>query len=166
MVANQIMGVSIPFNLRNGNFLLISFISMGEWQIFGDIIKINEKLAMREFLYFSLNRANPLITRRKVRFLMFRYRKSLTSMINAICKMSVPEVKDDKQHVENAKEAERNVKTLYRQLSMMYTWTPVQISNLSPIQIQAYLTGGKDGTGIVKMSNVEYQAFRRGRSMN
>jgi len=65
-----------------------------------------------------------------------------------------------------AKEVERNEKTMYRLLSKMYGWTPEEIGNMSPAQLYSYQMGGKDGTGIEKMTGAEYRSFRARRGMS
>ncbi len=141
--------------------LLASYVSMGEWQTFEDMLKVDEGQAVLELMFYSLHRADPLITRRTVRKLT---RRAATKLMNLIIALSIPPVIKGVAAVVSDKEATRNMKTTYRRLSMQYGWTPEQISGMSPLQVYLYQVGGKDGSGIQKMSSGEYKAFcaRRG----
>ena len=138
--------------------LLVGYVSMGEWQTFGELVKLDEGRAVLRLAYWSLHRADPTMTRRKVCRLM-RNTKFGAALMTLICDLSIPKIAGQDE-TPSDKESDRNVKTAYRQLSMMYGWTPAAISDMSPVQIYQYQTGGKDGTGIQKMSGAEYQSFR------
>lgn len=137
--------------------LLVSYVSMGEWQTFDDMLKVDEGQAVLELMFCSLHRADPLITRRTVRKLT---RRAATELMHLICALSIPPAKRGIAPVISDKEATRNMKTVYRRLSMQHGWTPQQISDMSPLQVYLYQLGGKDGSGIEKMTGAEYQAFR------
>ena len=137
--------------------LLVSYVSMGEWQTFDDMLKVDEGQAVLELMYCSLHRADPLITRRTVRKLT---RRAATDLMHLICALSIPPARKGIDYVISDKEATRSMKTVYRRLSMQYGWTPDQISGMSPLQLYLYQLGGKDGTGIVNMSGGELRAFR------
>lgn len=143
--------------------LMVGYVSMGEWQTFSGMVKLDESKAVNELFYFSLHRADPFITRRKVRRLMRKYKSHMTHLMNLICELSIP-TKTGKEVMMSDKEADRNIKTAFRQLSMTFGWTAQKISDMSPVQIYQYQMGGKDGTGIQKMSNAEYKSFRARRN--
>lgn len=138
--------------------MLVAYVSMGEWQTFSEMLKLSEPQAVLELAYFSLHRADPGITRRKVRRLM-RNTKAATGLMTLICDLSIPKITGQDGTVPD-KEADRNIKTAYRQLSMIHGWTPAAISDMSPVQVYQYQMGGKDGTGIQNMTGAEYQSFR------
>lgn len=138
--------------------MLVAYVSMGEWQTFSELLKLSESQAVLELAYFSLHRADPHITRRKVIRLM-RKTKFAEGLMTLICDLSIPKSTESNGAIPD-KEADRNLKTAYRQLSKEYGWTAAEISNMSPVQIYQYQMGGKDGTGIKKMTGAEYQSFR------
>ncbi len=137
--------------------LLVSYVSMGEWQTFDDMLKVDEGQAVLELMFCSLHRADPLITRRTVRKLT---RKAATELMHLICGMSIPPAIKGFAAVVSDKEATRNMKTTYRKLSIQFGWTPEQISGMSPLQVYLYQVGGADGTGIQKMTGGEWQRFQ------
>lgn len=155
-----------PVALKVGRrVLFVSYVSMGEWQTFSELLKIDEARAVVELAYYSLHRADFGITRRRVRRLL-RNTKRAAALMALICELSIPKLKGPTGEMSD-KEAGRGMKATYRQLSMMHGWTAKEISDMSPVQIYQYQMGGKDGTGIVKMTGAEYQSFRaRRRSMN
>jgi len=128
--------------------LPVSYVSIGEWQVYGELMKQNESRAILELVYYSLHRASG-VTRRKARWLVWRHRKTLTALIELICEISLPKIPDSTGNVPKD-EAARNIKTVYRVLSRMHGWTPKEISDMSPAQVYSYLCGGADGTGIMK----------------
>ena len=129
--------------------LSVSYVSIGEWQVYGELMKQDESRAIVELVYFSLHRASG-VTRRKSRWLAWRYRKTLSALIELICEISLPKIPGSATSMPE-KETARNIKTVYRVLSRMHGWTPKQISDMSPAQIYSYLCGGQDGTGIKKV---------------
>ena len=141
---NPIMGMPV-FHKR----LSVSYVSIGEWQVFSELLKQDESRAILELIYYSLHRASG-VTRRKTRWLIRRHRKTLAALIELICEISLPKIPKSTATVPE-KEATRNIKTVYRVLSRMHGWTPKEISDMSPAQIYSYLCGGPDGTGIVKV---------------
>lgn len=160
----QIMGSPSAFKLGR-RVLLVSYISIGECQTFGDLLEQSKTLAVRELLYYSLHRANPAITRRAVRWLYLSHsRKTLSALINFICVISLPEVSQDSTPLIATAEDGRDTKLMYRRLAKMYGWTPAEISDMSPAQIHLCLSGGDDGSGIQKMSESEFKSFQKLRS--
>jgi len=148
---------------------------MSEWQMFGELLQLDDAKAVLELLYYSLRRAEPTVTRKGVRKLAKKYAKQLLALVDLICDMSLPKLKAKTGAIPGADktappsaprgDSERDIKIVYRLLSRIHGWTPQQIGIMSPAQVYIYLTGGPDGTGIVKMSNSEYKSFlanRRG----
>lgn len=160
---SQIMGSPSAYKFGR-RLLLVSYVSMGQWQTFDKLLKLDEGRAVLELAYFSLHRADPGITRRKVRRLM-RNTKAAAGLMTLICELSIPTTIKGLTSDISDKEADRNIKTAYRQLSMLHGWTPAAISDMSPVQIYQYQAGGKDGTGIQKMTGAEYKSFRARRGM-
>ncbi len=162
---NQIMGSPTGFKVGR-RVLLVSYVSVGEWQTFGELLKQDEAQAVLELIYCSLHRANPALNRRSVRWWVRWHSKVLASLVEFICVISLPKMPKGITPVTAVKEAERSMKTAYRLLSRMHGWTPAAISDMSSAQIHSYLSGGKDGTGIEKMSGAQYRSFRAQRNMN
>lgn len=161
---NQIIGSPIAFKAGR-RVLLVSYVSVGEWETFGSMVESNEGQAIRELVYRSLYRADPTVTRRGVRWLMWRHRAALTGLVELICTISLPKQLEGLAPATAAKEVERSMKTTYRLLSRQYGWTAAQISDMSPSQLHSYQMGGKDGTGIEKMTGPEYRSFRAQRGI-
>ncbi len=145
--------------------LLVSYASMGEWLTFGELVKSSEGQAMRNLIYCSLHRADPTVTRRGVWLFVWLHKKALAALVDLICTISLPKMPEGVTPASAAQEVERSMKTTYRLLSRMYGWTPAQISDMSPAQLYSYQMGGKDGTGIEKMSGPEYKSFRVSRGL-
>lgn len=174
---NKVVGHPVPYKIGRRRSILVSYVSMREWQSFGDMLQLDDVEAVLELLYYSLRRAEPTTTRKRVRRLAKKYAKQLLALVDRICDISLPKLKKGKTGAlpgadktappsdPSRSGSERNIKTVYRLLSRMHGWSPQQIGDMSPAQVYIYLTGGPDGTGIVKMSNSEYQGFlaaRRG----
>ncbi len=158
---NQITGSSSVYKVSSRRSLLVSYASMGDWQTFSEILKVDEGRALAELVYRSLNRADPTVTRRAVRRLMRRQSDAIMAgLITLICALSIPPTPRGAPAEVSDKEADRNMKTVYRRLSTMYGWTAAEISDMSPVQVYQYQLGGKDGSGIVKMTGAEYKSFR------
>lgn len=170
-----VMGHTVPYPVGRGRrrqILPVSYVSIGEWQVFGKLLKLDETHAMLELLYYSLHRAEPTTTRKQIKQLAKKHMAVLLPLVDLICNISLPENKKPPTGTVSttppsgsSSEAERAIKTSYRVLSRMHGWTPQQISEMSPVQVHIYLTGGEDGSGIVKMSNSQYKSFlaaRRG----
>ncbi len=156
---NSVIGSPIPVRVGR-RILFVSYVSMSEWQSFGELLKLDDTKAVLELLYYSLHRAEPTITRKRIVRLARWHAKHLLPLVDTICDMSLPKLKakvgvSDKPGADS----ERDIKTVYRLLSRIHGWTPRQIDTMSPAQVHIYLTGGEDGTGIVKMSNSEYKSF-------
>ena len=146
----------------------MSYVSVAEWQTFNALQEsMDDKYALVYLLYSALHRASHRITMRRVRWLLWRYRRSIVSVIDLICNISLPKIKGKKiDVVTDVKEMERNTKIMYRLLSKLHGWSPDVINNMSPAQIYVYLTGGATGTGIEKMSSEQYRSFRLSRGMS
>ncbi len=155
MADNQIMGAIATFK-----GLRVSYVSVGEWQTFGAALETDEVRAIREFIYCALHRAEPAVTRRWVRWWMRLHNAAVAPLVEFICNISVPDLPKADSPDRSVKEATREVESVFRVLSKMYGWAPDQISNMSPAQIHSYLSGGEDGTGIVKMSGAQYKSWR------
>jgi len=157
---NLIVGSSVPLCISH-RLYLVGYISIAEWEIFTLLLERKcEKEALFFLIYSSLYRGDCSITKKRVKRL-FRYHSSIIiSLIDTICKISMPEVKikDDAESL-SKKELERNTKIMYRMLSRIHGWTPRQISDMSPAQIYLYLMGGSTGAGTEKMTGMEYQAL-------
>ncbi len=163
---NQITGSPTVFRAGR-SLLLVSYVSVGEWQTFGALWECNKRRAVIDFLYYSLHRGDPTVTRRAVRWWAFFHRKAQTDLMELIFTISLPKPPKGKpETTESPAEADRNMKTAYRVLAKMYGWTAAEISDMSPAQIFSFLSGGKDGTGIVKMTSEEYQSFRARQGLN
>lgn len=155
---NQIIGNPVPYRIGRKVYF-VSYVSMGEWQVFNELLQMDDAQSVLELVYYSLHRGNSTIGRRNVRWLIRRHTKVLLPLIDLICEISLPKLKTKNEIGIETKEAERNMKTVYRLLSRMHGWTPPEISGMSPAQVYSYLMGGPDATGIVKMSDLQYQRF-------
>ena len=164
MSQSQITGSPTAYKFGR-RVLLVSYVSVGEWQTFGELVKLDEKRAVAELVYYALRRATPANARPRMWWWARRYKKALTGLVALICKLSMPAIPEGNTPIAIAKEAENNMKTAFRQLSMMYGWTPAEISDMSPAQLSAYMSGGKDGTGSEQMSGAEYKSFRARRGL-
>lgn len=161
---NQIVGHPVPFRVGK-KFILASYVSVGEWQTVADLLEIDEHRAVMELVYCSLHRAMPTITRRKAYGWARWHKGHLLSLIGLICEISLPPTPGSKDGpTEATGDAERSMKTAYRVLSRTHGWTPAEIGGMSTAQLHSYLSGGKDGTGIEKMSGAEYKSFRARRN--
>ena len=160
---SQILGSPVAFRAGR-RVLLVSYVSVGEWETFGELLEQDEAQAVLELIYYSLHRANPALKRRAVRRWVRWHRKLLSSLITLICKLSLPKASKDTAPVTAIEVAERARNTALRVLSRMHGWTPAQISGMSSAQIHLYLSGGEDGTGTRKMSGAEYKSFQAQRS--
>jgi len=157
---NQIMGSPAVYKVGR-RLLLVSYISVGEWQTFGELVERDEGYAVTQLVYWSLRRATPGIRRPCLRWWN---KKALARLVEFICKMGMPLLpKGTTSH--QGKQDDNDMKTAYRQLSRLHGWTAKEISDMSPAQIHSYLSGGKDGTGIEKMSGAEYKSFRAQRGL-
>lgn len=165
---NQITGSPAVYKVGR-RLLLVSYISVGEWQTFGLIVEKDETYAVTQLIYWSLRRATPGIRKPNLRWWN---KKALAGLVTFICNLGMPLLpkgtKTSQQAAEGAKRPadDNSMKTAYRQLSRMHGWTPQEISDMSPAQIHSYLSGGKDGTGIEKMSGAEYKSFRAQRGLS
>lgn len=169
---NKVIGNPVPYKIGRRRSILVSYVSMSEWQMFGEALQLDDVKAMLELLYCSLRRAEPTTTRKSIERLSKKYAKHLLALVDLICDMSLPKLKGGKtaatppaHSLPGSGDSERDIKTVYRLLSRIHGWTPQQIGVMSPAQIYIYLTGGPDGTGIVKMSSSQYKSFlaaRRG----
>lgn len=155
---NQIIGNPIPYKVGRKVYF-VSYVSMGEWQMFNELLQMGNNRSVLELIYYSLHRGNSAVGRRNIRWLVRRHTKALLALIDLICEISLPKLKIKDEVGVESKDAERNMKTVYRLLSRMHGWTPSQISEMSPAQVYSYLMGGPDATGIVKMSDLQYQRF-------
>ncbi len=87
-------------------------------------------------------------------------------MIKVICSISLPPESKEKDSVKTTtKEIINQIKIMYRILSKTHTWTPQQISDMSPLQLYCYMTGGEDGTGTARMSPEQYNKFLQARNL-
>ncbi len=159
------MGSPVAFKAGR-RVLLVSYVSVGEWEAFGELLEQDEAQAVLELIYYSLHRANPALKRRSVRRWVRWHRKLLSSLVNLICTISLPKAPKNAAPAIAVKEAERAMNTAFRVLSRMHGWTPADISGMSSAQIHLYLSGGEDGTGIRKMSGAEYKSFRAQRGVH
>lgn len=164
---NKVIGNPVPYKIGRKTYL-VGYVSMLQWQQFGELQQLDEVHALSELLYYSMHRADDSQTRRDVGKLMKRKMEKLLPLVDLICDMSLPKLKGETNKLPPANrpsDSERDIKVVYRLLSRMHGWTPKQIGEMSPAQVYIYLTGGPDGTGIVKMSNSQYKSFlaaRRG----
>lgn len=160
---NQIIGSPSVYRIGR-RILLVSYVSIGEWQTFGELVEGDERYAITQLIYWSLRRATPGIRRPCLRWWK---NKTITGLVEFICKLGMPTLTQGEK-VEGSTsnpDSDNDIKTAYRQLSRMHGWTPQEISDMSPAQIHSYLSGGKDGTGIEKMSNSQYKSFRAQRGL-
>lgn len=169
---NQIVGHPVPYKIGRKTYL-VGYVSMGEWYVYRELLKVDKTQALLEFIYWALRRgmgnAPPAITRRKVRRIVRWHPKSLLGLVDLIHEISLPKIKAPEAGVidPEALDSAHNQKIIFRTLSRIHNWTPQQISDMSPVQIYSYAMGGEDGTGRLKMSGAEYKAFRaRGGTVN
>jgi len=161
---NQIMGNSVPVWIGK-KIYLVSYISVGEWQTFVKILQCDAIEALKFLVYHSLHRADSTIKKKTVNHLLKKYAASVISLTDIICNISFPKVHPGRGEEVDEKEAERDMKAVYRILSRMHGWSPQRISNMSPAQLYLYMMGGSTGTGIVKMNSLEYQSFLASRGI-
>lgn len=164
---NQIMGSPAVYRVGR-RVLLVSYVSVGEWQTFGELVKEDEGRAVTQLVHWSLQRATPGC---HLPCLRWWNKKALAGLVEFICNLGMPLLPKEKTSQQQdaqtpGRESDNDMKTAYRQLSRLHGWTAKEISDMSPAQIHSYLSGGKDGTGIEKMSNAEYKSFRAQRGLS
>lgn len=162
---NQIVGNPVPCKVGR-KVCLIGYVSMGEYQVFRDMFQEDEAVAVLELVYYSLRRGGSIRgnIKRKIRRMIKKDPAILLTMVNLICELSLPDVKTKKGEAETSDEGE-NIKTVYRLLAKFFTWTPPQITDMSPAQIYISMTGGPDGTGTRKMSWGQFAEERAKRGL-
>ena len=69
---NQITGSPTAYKVGR-RVLFVSYVSLGEWQTFGELVKLDEKRAVEKLVFWALRRATPTITCRFARRLVRRY---------------------------------------------------------------------------------------------
>ncbi len=153
----MISGSSVPF-YAGRKMCLLAPVSISEWETY-ELLKLKDTLFY--LLYCSMHRADHSLSKRNVRRFIWRHKKYIICMINVICQISLPAEKDkDNKKIEDTKDTVDNVKTMFRVFSDKYGWPPFQIANMSPLQLYNYMTGGTDGTGVVRMSPQQYRQFK------
>ena len=157
---SAISGSSISL-LVGDKVILVSYVSMSEWDTFSDILLLESKEGegLLYLLWCSLKRADASVTQEQVKKIIAKYPEYIKILIDKICDLSLPKISDKKieQKEISLEERERNIKSTYRILSRLHNWTPQEISDMSPFQICSYLMGGKTGTGLEKMTGEEYR---------
>lgn len=163
---SQITGSSISLAV-GGKLYLLSYVSMGEWETFSDMLLQGPKdeEALEYLIYCSMYRADLEITKEAVAKLLRKHSRSVLKIVDKICKVSLPPKTSKKEEVTSKETKERNLKSTYRILSRMHGWTPKQISEMSPAQVISYLAGGETGTGLAKMTGSEYRSLLASRGM-
>lgn len=157
---NQIVGNPVPCKVGRKT-CLIGYVSMGEYQVFRDMFKVDSPEAVLTLICYSLVRGGSVTgnIRRKLKQWSRKDPDILVRIVEIICKLSLPKVKT-KDGDEDTGNTEQNIKTVYRLLAKNFTWTPEKITAMSPAQIFISLTGGPDGTGVAKQSWAEFGANR------
>ena len=145
---------------------LVGYVTMSEYQVFRDMFKADETAAVLELVYYSFRRGGSIHgnIRRKILRMIKRKPPLLLTLVNLICKLSLPDIKKKEGEAEDIDEVE-SIKTVYRLLAKAFTWTPQQISDMSPAQIYISMTGGPDGTGTRKMSWQQFAEDRAKRGL-
>jgi len=165
---SQISGTPLPL-LIGKKLFYVGFVSMSEWETFGYLSRqIKEIDPSLYLIQCSLQRGNNDLSEKQINSLIRKYPLITVKIVELICKLSIPEVKinEDEFEKEEDRTIEQNMKMAYRLLAKMFGWTSATVSMMSPAQVFLHLTGGVDGTGIVRMSNVDYQRFRADRNQN
>lgn len=161
---NQIIGNPVPCKVGKKTYL-VGYVSLGEWQVYRELLVQDEVEAMLVLMEYSLVRGGSVTgnIRRKVKRIIKKDPDSFVRIVDTIVKLSIPvteKKKDDDEPIEDAKSFENNIKTSYRLLAKYFTWTPQQITTMSPAQIFISLTGGPECTGTLKQSWAEFGANR------
>ena len=165
---NLIAGHPTPFKLKKGRMLLLSYVSIGEWQTLSELLRqaADDAYIVTFLIRCSVQRADPRVSAKEVFRIIRKNKNRLLPLMDVICKISLAEVPTPKTASKTSTQSlEKNTKTMYRILSRLHGWTPRQITDMSPAQIYVYLTGGDTGTGIEKMSSSQYQELRRSRGI-
>ena len=157
---SQIVGNPVPIKIGRKVYL-IGYVSMSEYMVFRDMFKVDYLSAIMQLLYYSLVRGGSIKwnVRRKIRRLFKKYPTALLTMVETITDLSLPDVKPKDGDGEGADVGE-NIKTTYRVLAKLFTWTPPEISDMSPAQIVISMTGGPNCDGTMKQSWGEYAASK------
>lgn len=165
---SQVAGNSIPFRLKNGNMLLLSYVSLGEWQTLKEILDQTverDSFVVHYLIGCSVRRGGSSLNARKTRHLMRKNKSRLPAMINVICKLSLPSISTP-SNAKSKQDTAKNEKIVYRVLSRIHGWTPQEISVMSPAQVHIYLMGGSTGTGTEQMTSSQYQQFMSERGLS
>lgn len=161
---SQIIGNSIPCKVGRKVYLM-GYVSMGEYQVFRELFKKDEIEAVMMLVCYSLIRGGSVTgnVRRKLNRIIKKRPAILVTLVDIICKLSLPIVKI--KDGDDGGDDESNIKTVYRLLAKHFTWTPPEISVMSPAQIFISLTGGPDGTGKMKMTDAQFASFQANRGI-
>lgn len=161
----MISGSSVPFYVGR-KFCLLAPVSMAEWETY-ELLQTKDKAIY--LVYCAMHRAVPKITRRSVRWFLWRHKKISGNIIDIVCRISLPRIvaskKSKTEKEPTTKEIVQQIKVMFRSMSSAYGWHPSLISQMSPLQLYDYMLGGKDGTGVVRMTPSQYQMFRCARDL-
>jgi len=157
-----------PFRL-SGKLLLLRPATLSEILTFEHLFAEGYREQAVKFLIESaVQSGGDFKTRKKALKHTLKYKSYITKLVDQICDISLPEYKNRSE--ETTKDSgNTNIdysKTVCRLLAKLYGWTAEQVENMSPKQIHIYLTAGKSGTGVEKMTSAEYQEFKTMRGMN
>ena len=157
----MIGGSYLPFYVGRKPYLLAP-VSIAEWETY-ELLQAKDMAWY--LLHCSMSRADVNITKRQIKWFILLHKHTVNYMIKVICSISLPpEAEKDGKTPPTTKEIVQQVKIMYRTLSKTYGWTPHQISQMSPLQLYDYMTGGEDGTGVARMTPAQYARFKQTRN--
>ena len=161
---NQIIGAPVPCKVGR-KIYLVGYVTLGEYQQYLDMFAEDRVESTVRLIVYSLVRGGSVTgnIRRKLKRWLKKDSTVVDRMLDIIDKLSLPQIiidKDDKDRVEKVVDMEAHHKLVYRLLAKYFTWTPQEITAMSPAQIYISLTGGPECTGVVKQSWAEFGVNR------
>lgn len=162
MAYNQIIGNPVSFRIGRKVYL-IGYVSMGEYEIFREVFAEDEGEGLMTLITYSLARGGSIKKniRKRIKKWIKKDPDILVRIIDRIHEISLPSISLNEIEEKKEKEdSEQNIKTVYRLLAKHFTWTPEEITKMSPAQIFISLTGGPECTGVMKQSWEEFTANR------
>ena len=144
----------------------MGYVSMREYQSFRELFVEDEVEGIILLISYSLQRGGSIRgdVRKFLKRMVGKAPDSLVKMVEKVHEISLPVLSisnnEMEEMVKDEVALEKNIKTTYRLLAKQFTWTPEEISQMSPAQIFISTTGGPNCDGTMKQSWGEFAANR------